>query len=367
MAVSKIICPECEKVLRPAKPVAEGKSVTCPDCGARFRVPTEDLDLAIVEEPKPRKKSSKSSAGKSKDPATKDKVKSSKEAVASAASAKAAADDDDEGGGTYGLIGEKEDANANQPKITYAPDTSIKDLRGPAQEAVMPPTNLLILTAALGFFGWLAFIVALLIPTLLPLTDEEGRSNMPKNIMSIGSGMGTPTRTKDGKDPATLAEKDIQTALTSIQQAIDSSSKAKEKVNPDDLRVLVLFDYDLAWIANLEPGIQVVVFLPLILGMVYCGGVILGAVSAQNLEARNMGIVSACMVMVPVTVGGLAADVAMLFGFLITMVIDAETTYYVQIGIFTIFSLAAVGVGVWNLMVLNQEMVVEGFNYVPAT
>ena len=110
-----------------------------------------------------------------------------------------------------------------------------------------------------------------------------------------------------------------------------------------------------------------VVFLPMVLAMVYCGGVILGAVSAQNLESRNMGIVSACMVLLPITVGGLAADLAMLLGFLITMVLDSETTYLVQIGIFSIFALAAVGVGVWNLTVLNQDFVVKGFNYVPET
>ena len=202
MAVSKMICPECEKVLRPAKPVAEGKSVTCPQCGARFRAPAEDLDLAMTE-PKPKKKSSKSSAGKGKDLSNKDKVKSSKGSPAPAAPAKGFEDDED-GGGTYGLIKEG-DGEGNQQKINYAPDTSLKDLRGPAQEAVMPPTNMLILTAALGFFGWLGFIIALLIPTLLPLTDEEGRSNMPKNILPIGPGLGTPrqdTRRQRPHDPA---------------------------------------------------------------------------------------------------------------------------------------------------------------------
>src|SRR5262252_6562983 len=36
MAVSKIICPECKKVLKPTKPLPEGKKVTCPKCGANF-------------------------------------------------------------------------------------------------------------------------------------------------------------------------------------------------------------------------------------------------------------------------------------------------------------------------------------------
>jgi DNA-directed RNA polymerase subunit M/transcription elongation factor TFIIS len=365
MAISKIICPECGKVLRPTKPVAEGKSINCPKCGERFRVPAEDLILDISEE-EPKKKSSKSSGAKAPDPSIKDKVKSSK-ASAKAAAAKAAADEDEEGAGTYGLIKEKEDTEGNQPKITYAPDTSIKDLRGPAQEAVMPPTNMLMLVAALGFFGWLAFIIALLIPTLLPLTDEEGTANMPKNILPIGSGIGTPARQQDGKDPTGLPEQDLQTALNAAQQAIDNAKKTQAKPNPDDLRVLVLFDNDLAWVANLEPGVQVIIFIPLILAMVYCGGVILGAVSAQNLESRNLGILSACLGIVPITIAGLAADLSMLLGFLITMILDAETTYIVQIVIFVLFALLGAGVGVWNIMVLNQEFVIEGFDYVPST
>ena len=42
MAVIKITCPECQSVLRPAKPVPAGKTVKCPECGSRFTVSDEE-------------------------------------------------------------------------------------------------------------------------------------------------------------------------------------------------------------------------------------------------------------------------------------------------------------------------------------
>src|SRR5262245_65987179 len=39
MAVAKVECPQCGKVLKPAKPLTPGKKVRCPNCEAVFRVP----------------------------------------------------------------------------------------------------------------------------------------------------------------------------------------------------------------------------------------------------------------------------------------------------------------------------------------
>src|SRR5438034_5487153 len=41
MAVSRISCPECDAVLKPAKPVPVGKKVKCPRCGSTFTVTEE--------------------------------------------------------------------------------------------------------------------------------------------------------------------------------------------------------------------------------------------------------------------------------------------------------------------------------------
>src|SRR5262245_61347192 len=54
MAVSKLICPECEAVLRPAKPLEAGKRVKCPKCRTTFTAQGDDEDEP--EPPRPAKK-----------------------------------------------------------------------------------------------------------------------------------------------------------------------------------------------------------------------------------------------------------------------------------------------------------------------
>lgn len=352
MAVSKIVCPECGKVLRPIKPVAVGKSVTCPRCSAKFRVeePEEEEDL---DEPKKPKKESKSR----EKPQKQEKNKAKKSIPIKNNNL-----DDEDGAGTYGLIQEGEDEE--KEKISYAPDTSVKDLRGPAQEVIVQPTNLMIMVAALGFFGWLAFIVTLLIPTLLPLRDEEGRPNMQKKVLEIGRGLGTPERSNN-KDFATLPENELKSSLETQTKTAESEKKKATKADPDEFRVLVLFDQNLAWIANLDPLGQLAIFVPMVVAMLYCAFIMMGTVSAQNLESRSMGIVAAAMAIIPITILGIGSVLAMLIGFLALMVLDSETVIYVQIGIYVICFLLCLYVAVWNIKVLTQDFVIAGFEYVP--
>src|SRR5262245_24603570 len=42
MQASKVACPKCEASLKSARPLAAGMDVSCPRCGIRFRVPSED-------------------------------------------------------------------------------------------------------------------------------------------------------------------------------------------------------------------------------------------------------------------------------------------------------------------------------------
>src|SRR5450755_456592 len=98
MAVTKLTCPECKTVLKPAKPVPAGKTVKCPECGSRFTA-TEDAPEIPLKKPK---------------------KPGDKKAGASKKAAKKKDDDDDDGGGTYGFVGEKD--NAVKPDIEYAPD-----------------------------------------------------------------------------------------------------------------------------------------------------------------------------------------------------------------------------------------------------
>src|SRR5262249_41618814 len=58
-----------------------------------------------------------------------------------------------EEGGTYRLAdgGGPVEEDEDKPEIDYAPDMSIKDLRGPAQAAVVRPSNYLLIASVVGF------------------------------------------------------------------------------------------------------------------------------------------------------------------------------------------------------------------------
>src|SRR5207249_488616 len=127
---------------------------------------------------------------------TGDKVKSKKPAAPEkpAKPAKKSGGDEDEdedGGKTYGFVQEDPKEEENKPKITYAPDTSIKDLRGPAQAAVVPPTNLVILCGAVGFFGWILLFVMIMIPIVTPVSRDEGTKDAPLKVLEFPEGVGT--------------------------------------------------------------------------------------------------------------------------------------------------------------------------------
>src|SRR5258707_469994 len=157
MAATKLSCPECGTVLRPAKPVAPGKKVKCPRCETVFTAGEDEeldvIDMVEEEEERPRRKAkvpAKAKAGK--------------------AAAKKPKEEDD---GAYGLFKDKEEDEENKPKINYAPDMSIKDLRGPAVAILMPPTNKLTLTGFIGVAGWFVLIILLMIPAMFPIIEDD--------------------------------------------------------------------------------------------------------------------------------------------------------------------------------------------------
>ena len=338
MAVSKVYCPECDSVLKLASQTP-GKKVKCPRCGAKFE---------LADEPAPVKKKSKDPAGAIKKagdkpgkPAPKAAAPEKKEKPAAKPAAKAGGDDDDDDGGgqTYGVIKEEETETekAKKPKISYAPDTSIRDLRGPAQELVVGPTNLLMLSGAIGFFGWLALILILLFPVLFPMEADEGTKESPLKVLEFApaglGGMGS----SGGKAPGD-----------------------KEEIDPP---WLMLFGINLSELANCNAGIVVLVIFSIVVMMCYSGIAILGAVKAQNLESRQWGIVSSIMAIIPLNMGGIVTVLVVGLGFGLRMIFDDANYFLIPFAI--LFCLAGSAAGVWCLIVLNDEKVIAGFEYVP--
>jgi hypothetical protein len=349
MAVTKITCPECDAVLKPAKPLTAGKRVKCPKCGHAMTV------LDDEPEPAPRKKpKADGTAGIKKKSA--DKRVAEKKAPAKPpekAPAKASHDDDDDGGGTYGVI--KEEKDEEGPAITYTPDTSIKDLRGPAQAAVVKPTNFVILMGALGFFGWLIFLIILLIPVCFPLSDDDSSPDKenPKKIPEIGKGVGAAA---DKSSP-------IQDS-TDKDKSKDKGGKKKPGSEDEEPSLLTVFGIDFSLLA-LYPWYTFVAFLlPIIACMAYAGTVIMGAVKAQNLESRQWGVASSIMVMIPFNIGGLALVLLICLNILLGMLMDDESFMNTVLIVFAvIFCLIEIGVGVVALMTFQKPEVIEGYEY----
>jgi hypothetical protein len=175
MPLSKLICPHCKATLKPARPVPEGKKVTCPKCGDSFQA-----GAAGAARP-----------GKAARPGP--------EAVPAAT---AAEEDDDVG--TYGVLhdpeeearraaeerkkqkkkrrldededyDEDEDEEDEEEDVAqqYLKTVQSKDPRGPAQMAVIGPSNWLLRTGIIGFLAWLIALVVFIIPIVFSL-DEKG-------------------------------------------------------------------------------------------------------------------------------------------------------------------------------------------------
>jgi predicted Zn finger-like uncharacterized protein len=329
MAVMKITCPECQSVLRPAKPLPAGKTVKCPECGARFNAPAEAPGAAVV---KPNK-AGPPDAPKPKRPAA---AKSAPQKPAVKKPAATKDDDDDDGGATYGFVVPVE--SGDKPEIEYAPDMSIKDLRGPAQSALVFPTNMMILVGALGFFGWLGLLILILIPTLTPVeSDVPGKNDPPKAVIGLEHGLGA---VNDDKDPGPDLVND-----------------------PARKSMYVLFGINFAGFGTLGWAFTLIL-LPIIIGMVYSAFVTFGAVRVQNLSGYRWGITSCIMMMIPIHSAGFMAATSLLLQLFAGMVIDdRQFMFSVVIGLMVVEKVACIGVAAWGLATLLSKKVVAGFEY----
>ena len=286
-------------MLKPAKPIMEGKKIKCPKCGNDFVVMAEpvaaqDLAIGLAPEPdppaRPREKSPEAAPPRKKA----GKAKAGAKAPAAKKPKKPA---DDEEIGSYGVVHEDEIEGQN---INYAPDTSIKDLRGPAQEAIIKPTNSLIISGIIGFIGWLALLVLILIPVLFPLNPDVVTKEIRREVLKL-SPKGLGTIMDSGGDPDWL--KDL--------------SKSKKEFSAMDV-----WGMDLNQTAFLDLPMLILCLLPMILGMAYAGLLAGGAVKAQNMESREWGIASSIMVMVPINHCGVMIVVSIFIQFMVGMMID---------------------------------------------
>lgn len=328
MAASRITCPDCQSVLKPAKPVPDGKKVKCPKCGSTFTAPglvEEAMGIIdIVEEAE--------SPRKAKKPGRKEKagIKKARDDRPAPKKKKSPADsDEEESGGIYSYISDP-DANEDKPEIEYAPDLSIKDLRGPAQEAVVKPSNYMLLLNGLGCLCNLFLICVMFWPMVFSESSVDYYTVLEKHYKSQG------TKEAEGKIKGIPKEyKDLKDEEKAIVEA------EEEK--------------DHEWRFYKMGGF---IFL-----LIYNAVAIIGTVKMQNLESRAWGIASSIMSLLPFSAAGMGALIGGLFYKLGSWLLDELAEPYAW-GLAVLVYLLAIGVGVWSLRTLMEKKVIDGFRYV---
>lgn len=270
MPVAKLTCPECEAVLRPAKPLPAGKNVKCPKCGVNFKVRDEEDEF------------------RNRPPAGRDKA-------APAAAAKAPVDDDDDEVGTYRFAEEPpppkqeeeddedfedEDDDGRPRKSGKAraladelvPDLSVKDPRGPAQAAINSPSNMLMM------IGFLGCVLALgdIVWCIWPMVFSEHMGLDAGELLKASNDLQTIQKGQEVNKKQGAPQKEWK----------DLTKDELNQIEPLETAYLI---WNLIWL-----GGGIFLFL-------YNGLIVFGAVKMQNLESYGWSMAASIMAMVPFT------------------------------------------------------------------
>jgi hypothetical protein len=289
----------------------DGKRVKCPECGNIFTSP----GFVEPEEDRPRKKSG----------AKRPENAVPKKSGTSRPSEKKRAVDDDEDQGIYSYLGGQDEDKPQQ--INYAPDVGIKDLRGPAQAAVMAPSNYIVLIGALSCLGSIAIICVMIWPFIFQEHVVDHVAELEKLPQYRGKETSVPKERKDLKaDELEIVE-----------------DKTREVVMKNTMTAIAY------------------VFI-----LIYGGVMIIGAVSMQNLESHKWGVASSLMLLLPFGSAGISGLVFGLFQILLGMVFDEDWMIKLYAGVFGGAAyILSILVGMWSLRVLRSKKVIQGFEFVP--
>jgi hypothetical protein len=281
MSVSKFTCPECETVLRPAKPLPSGKRVTCPKCKANFAV--HDAEEEAVKSAKPAKKSASPAAPAKNDPFDDDGPETY--GIIKEAEPEEELDEEDEDEDEDGDEDEDRPRKAKKPKkdtarsedLEFRLNTKVTDPRGPAQAALIGPSNFLMLVATLAIIAAVLVIAYGAWPFLFaerPLdpADYFGVSNKGKDETENKGGDQSKTKMR------VMPDQDGKVDLAKLDQKLQN-----EFYDAEDARILFL-------IILMASGAAV---------LVYNIFIIVGGVKMQNMESYTWSMVAAIMAFGP--------------------------------------------------------------------
>lgn len=281
-------CEHCDANLKLPGTLAPGKKIKCPKCSGVITVP--------------------SSSAPSKPP------KEEKKAPEEPPKKKNTGDDDDEGG-LYGLqdIANPEKETKSKPKINYALDTSNKDLRGPAQAALLGPSNKIMFRSmfcvalcvfSFGVAVWpfvfsediLDYKETLKAYFKIEIEKAKGNTELQKKLSERASKI-----EKDNKNDILahnvypeIAERQKKLKMTDVEQGIPLEPGEQEFIKVIRTKQV---PYRISWI----------VFSLLIL--VYNAVEAMAAVRMQALESYNWSMVCAIMGIIPFNCIGLLSKI----------------------------------------------------------
>jgi hypothetical protein len=333
MAATRLICPECNATLRPSQPVADGKRVKCPKCGAGFAAPgliqeqvfevvDDEKTVAPQSRPRPPAGKGKPAPRGGKPPAGRPKAKPTKPPD----------DDDDDEGGTYAFKDTLAQIDADKPEIDYAPDVSIKDLRGPAQGYIVRPSNFLLALAAINV---LLSIAAILFNAWPFMFAEHVLDHVDY-----------------------FYEKYDKSGDQRLKNRAKNLPPKREGLTEEEKRELEEQE-------SLEIRNRIIFMVLFFLLAFYDGVVTAGAVKMQNMESRGWSLTAAIMTIVPVAGGGILYLLYILIPMMMLIAIDElDTRLYVAYGVMAVAALLISAAGGWALRVLLLQEVIDGFNYV---
>jgi hypothetical protein len=309
MTVAKLTCPECRTVLKPTKPLPEGKNVTCPKCGTIFAAGAARAPEPVATAKKP------NPAAKKPNPAAK------KAASAPAKKKPVHHHHDEEDFDTYAVIrDEKEDdeEGGGKPQIEYAPDLSVKDPRGPAQAEVITPTNFLL---AVGIIACLLTTISIFWAVFPFLFSDY---------------------VVDHKEVLEAYYKDKP------QQRKNIPAERKDVDKNQEMKAIVETATD-----N-EVNLRITLIAMWVVGLVYNALVATCAVKMQQLESYRWAMTGAILAMIPYNAVSL-----------LTMpIFDLDEPRFPSI-IVAVPAALALLLGIWCLTLLRTEKVRAGFEYVP--
>jgi DNA-directed RNA polymerase subunit M/transcription elongation factor TFIIS len=160
-------CPECEAVLKRDTAVEEGKKIKCPKCEVIFKA--KAMRPSKEEEEEEKEKAKKKDEKKAK--------------AAAGAPAAGAEEEEEEEGGTYSVIKEPEDpeAEARRKEINYGSlrDKFEKSKRGPAMAETVRPSNFILMQGIIDCIAGVGLLMVMLWPFIF--SEETPRGSAARN------------------------------------------------------------------------------------------------------------------------------------------------------------------------------------------